>query len=88
MKKNCKVFKIGISKKRNQKIEAINEAEVLLGKGIPGDRHFHDNNSYQLKDKGFLTLIYKIHETYQSMEIFIIYIENSKRYYGRKRHNN
>ena len=35
-------------------INEINEIEVLSGKGILGDRHFHDYN-----DKGQITLIEK-----------------------------
>ena len=44
MRKVNKVFKIGISKKNGEKINDINEIEVLSGKGIVGDRHFHDLN--------------------------------------------
>ena len=55
MKKISKVFRIGISKKKSQKINEINEIEVLSGKGILGDRHFHDYNGY----KGQITLIEK-----------------------------
>ena len=45
MKKINKVFKIGISKKNSEKINEINEIEVLSGKGIVGDRHFRDSNN-------------------------------------------
>ena len=55
MKKVNKVFKIGISKKNGEKINEINEIEVLFGKGIMGDRHFHDSNNH----KGQITLIEK-----------------------------
>ena len=55
MKKISKVFKIGISKKKSQKINEINEIKVLSGKGILGDRHFHDYNNH----KGQITLIEK-----------------------------
>ena len=55
MRKVNKVFKIGISKKNGEKINDINEIEVLSGKGIMGDRHFHDYNGY----KGQITLIEK-----------------------------
>ena len=55
MKKIPKVFKIGICKKNSQKIDEISEIEVLSGKGILGDRHFHDYNNY----KGQITLIEK-----------------------------
>ena len=55
MKKVNKVFKIGISKKNGEKINEINEIEVLSGKGILGDRHFHNHNDY----KGQITLIEK-----------------------------
>ena len=55
MKKIPKVFKIGISKKNSQKINEISEVEVLSGKGILGDRHFHDYNNH----KGQITLIEK-----------------------------
>ena len=37
MKKINKVFKIGMSKKKGEKINEINEIEVLSGKGILGD---------------------------------------------------
>ena len=55
MRKVNKVFKIGISKKNSQKINEISEVEVLSGKGILGDRHFHDYNNH----KGQITLIEK-----------------------------
>ena len=55
MRKVNKVFKIGISKKNGEKIDEINEIEVLFGKGIVGDRHFHDSNNH----KGQITLIEK-----------------------------
>ena len=55
MRKVKKVFKIGISKKNGEKINEINEIEVLAGKGIVGDRHFRDSNDY----KGQITLIEK-----------------------------
>ena len=55
MRKVNKVFKIGISKKNGEKINDINEIEVLSGKGIMGDRHFHDSNDH----KGQITLIEK-----------------------------
>ena len=40
MKKIPKVFKIGVCEKNSQKINEINEIEVLSQKGILGDRHF------------------------------------------------
>ena len=55
MKKINKVFKIGISKKKGEKINETNEIEVLSDKGIMGDRHFHDLNDH----KGQITLIEK-----------------------------
>ena len=55
MNKISKVFKIGICKKNSQKIDEICEIEVLSGKGILGDRHFHDYNNH----KGQITLIEK-----------------------------
>ena len=55
MRKVNKVFKIGISKDAGQKINEINEIKVLSGKGVLGDRHFHDYNDY----KGQITLIEK-----------------------------
>ena len=55
MKKNSKVFKIGICKKNSQRIDEINEIEVLSQKGILGDRHFHEHKDH----KGQITLIEK-----------------------------
>ena len=55
MNRISKVFKIGICKKNSQKIDEISEIEVLSGKGILGDRHFHDYNNH----KGQITLIEK-----------------------------
>ena len=55
MKKVSKVFKIGISKDDGQKINEMSEIDVLSGKGILGDRHFHDYNNH----KGQITLIEK-----------------------------
>jgi len=53
MKKVNQVFKIGISKKKGEKISETNEIEVLSGKGIIGDRSFHENNDLRKQ----LTLI-------------------------------
>ena len=39
-----KVFKLGITKSNNQKIEEVESIEVLANKGIVGDRHFDDYN--------------------------------------------
>ena len=39
-----KVFKLGITQNKNHKIEKIQKIEVLSGKGIIGDRNFHENN--------------------------------------------
>ena len=42
-----KVFKTGITKNNNQKIEEVLKIQLLADKGIVGDRHFHDyNNPY------------------------------------------
>ena len=38
------VFKIGITKKNNQDISAIQQISLLAGKGIVGDRYFHEYN--------------------------------------------
>ena len=55
MKKIFKVFKIGISKDDGQKINEMSEIDVLSGKGILGDRHFHDYSDH----RGQITLIEK-----------------------------
>ena len=39
-----KVIRLGISENNNQKIKEVDKIELLSGKGIVGDRHFHDNN--------------------------------------------
>ena len=39
-----KVFKLGITKSNNQKIEEVGSIEVLANKGIVGDRHFDNYN--------------------------------------------
>ena len=55
MNKIYKVFKIGICKKNSEKIDEISEIKVLSGKGMLGDRHFHDYKDH----KGQITLIEK-----------------------------
>jgi MOSC domain-containing protein YiiM len=55
MKKVNQVFKIGIGKKNSEKINEINEIEVLSGKGIVGDRYFRDLKH----NRGQITLIEK-----------------------------
>jgi len=40
-----KIIGLGIAKNSSQKIEEVSEAELIAGKGIVGDRHFHENNS-------------------------------------------
>jgi len=39
-----KVFKLGITKNNNQKIEEVLSIEVLANKGIVGDRHINEYN--------------------------------------------
>ena len=55
MKKVSKVFTLGVSKKNSQNINEVNEIEVLSGKGVLGDRHFHDYSDH----RGQITLIEK-----------------------------
>ena len=40
-----KVIKLGIAKNNNQVIEEVKKVELLTGKGVVGDRHFHENNN-------------------------------------------
>jgi len=39
-----KVIKLGIAKNNNQKIQEVDKIELLHGKGVVGDRHFHENS--------------------------------------------
>ena len=39
-----KVIRLGIAKNNNQKIQEVIEIKLLFGKGVVGDRHFHENN--------------------------------------------
>ena len=48
-----KVFKIGITKSKNQKIQEVEEINVLAGEGIIGDRYFDESTV----DRNQLTLI-------------------------------
>ena len=48
-----KVFKIGIAKNNNQEIQEVKEINLSVGKGIIGDRYFHEHN----KNRKQLTLI-------------------------------
>ena len=66
MKKISRVFKIGVCKENSQKINEINEIEVLAEKGILGDRHFHDYNSHN----GHITLIEKEELIMHTISIF------------------
>ena len=47
------MLKIGITKESNKEIEKVKSIEVVSGKGIKGDRYFHDFN----EEKNQLTLI-------------------------------
>ncbi len=38
------VYKIGITKSNNKKIDEVSSIEVIANKGIVGDRHFNDFN--------------------------------------------
>ena len=40
-----KIIGLGIAKNSSQKIEEVSKAELIAGKGVVGDRHFHENNS-------------------------------------------
>ena len=40
-----KVIRLGIAKNNNQKIQEVDKIELLSGKGVVGDRHFHKNNN-------------------------------------------
>ena len=48
-----KVIGLGIAKNSNQKIEEVSKAELIAGKGIIGDRHFHEHG----EGRNQLTLI-------------------------------
>ena len=48
-----KVFKIGVTKINNQAIQEVEEINLLAGKGIIGDRHFHEHS----EGRNQLTLI-------------------------------
>ena len=48
-----KVFKIGITKSKNQKIQEVEEINVSAGEGIIGDRYFDEST----EDRNQLTLI-------------------------------
>ena len=48
-----KVFKIGITKNNNQEIQEVKEISLLAGKGIIGDRYYHEYN----EGRNQLTLI-------------------------------
>ena len=48
-----KIIAIGITKENNKEIEKVKSIEVVSGKGIKGDRYFHDFN----EEKNQLTLI-------------------------------
>ena len=48
-----KVFKIGITKTKNQKIQEVEQINVSAGKGIIGDRYFNEFT----EDRNQLTLI-------------------------------
>ena len=39
-----KVFKLGITRNNNKKIEEVESIEVLANKGVVGDRHFDNYN--------------------------------------------
>ena len=47
------VIKIGIAKSKSEEIQEVNEINVSPGKGIIGDRYFHEKN----EDRNQLTLI-------------------------------
>ena len=40
-----KIIELGVAKNNNQKIEKVSKVELVAGKGIIGDRHFHEKNS-------------------------------------------
>ena len=40
-----KVIRLGIAKNNNQKVQEVDRIELLSGKGVVGDRHFHENNN-------------------------------------------
>ena len=44
-----KIIGLGVAKDSNKKIEEVLKAELIAGKGIVGDRHFHENNSVRTK---------------------------------------
>ena len=50
-----KVFQIGVTDINNKKINIVDEIEIVSGKGIKGDRYFHDYNDVRCQ----ITLIEK-----------------------------
>ena len=47
------VIKIGIAKSKSEEIQEVTEINLPAGKGINGDRYFHEKN----EDRNQLTLI-------------------------------
>ena len=47
------VFKIGITESKSQEIQEVEKISLLAGKGIIGDRYFHEHN----EERNQLTLI-------------------------------
>jgi len=47
------VIKIGIAKSKSEEIQEVNEINLSAGRGIIGDRYFHEKN----EDRNQLTLI-------------------------------
>ena len=45
-----KVFKIGITKNKHQEIQETKEINLIAGKGIIGDRNFHEYNDGKYAD--------------------------------------
>ena len=48
-----KIIKIGISKNNNQEIKSVSSVDLIAGKGVIGDRHFHEYNT----ERNQITLI-------------------------------
>ena len=48
-----KEIKVGISKNNNQEIKSVSSIDLIAGKGVIGDRHFHEYNT----ERNQITLI-------------------------------
>ena len=69
-----KIIEIGIAKESNKEIEKVKFIEVVAGKGIKGDRYFHDVND-EWKNKFDFIYTNSLDQSWKPKQALVVWLE-------------